>query len=203
MNVNRLATGALLALLGSTAVRGQVADPADRRQPTSGPSLALGGSVTAVRRGCQTCGEELPARHIGSLVADAGYAVDRRTTIGAEVAWMPIRTPAGRRSTTHVDALVRFRPWSRRGFFVKGGAGLAFVRSALDEVDTNVAKGSTAKALSLVLGAGWTWRTHHHVAYQVFGAQHAAALGDLQTAGGTVDDVLTNFWSVGLGIALR
>ena len=37
----------------------------------------------------------------------------------------------------------------------------------------------------------------------MLGAQHVAALGDFQTAGGTVENVVGNFWSVGAAIVIR
>lgn len=37
----------------------------------------------------------------------------------------------------------------------------------------------------------------------VLGAQHVAALGDLDIARGTVENVLGNFWSVGAAIVVR
>lgn len=77
---------------------------------------------------------------------------------------------------------------------------MAFVRNALDVVEE---RPTTSKALSLVIGAGWSLRPERRVSFQLFGAQHAAALGDLQTAGGQVNDVLTNFWSAGIAVVLR
>jgi hypothetical protein len=37
----------------------------------------------------------------------------------------------------------------------------------------------------------------------VFGSQHMAAMGDLQTPGDSVPDVVGNFWSVGAAIVIR
>ena len=56
--------------------------------------------------------------------------------------------------------------------------------------------------------AAFAPRTVHHrpqarIGLQVFGAQHAAALGDLQTGTGQVPDVIGNFWSLGGGIVIR
>jgi hypothetical protein len=59
------------------------------------------------------------------------------------------------------------------------------------------------KASSVVIGAGWAFRPAERVGLQVFGSQHAAALGDLQGASGTVQDVMGNFWSFGAGVVIR
>jgi hypothetical protein len=37
----------------------------------------------------------------------------------------------------------------------------------------------------------------------MFASQHAAAIGDLQTADTDIPDVMGNFWSIGFGIVLR
>jgi len=189
----------VMTMLGGSQADGQTV-PAHAPAPRTGPWGAVGTSFTAVRRGCQTCDGQMPSRHAGSLLVDVGYAIHPRTIVGAEVFWIPVSTASGRRSSTHLDAIAQFRPWPRRGLFVKGGAGMAFVRNALDGVEEQPA---TSKALSLVLGAGWMLRPERRVALQLFGAQHAAALGDLQTAGGQVNDVLTNSWSAGIAVVVR
>lgn len=189
-----------LLLCASTAAAQAAGGPSTATTFTNGTWVVLGGGFTAVHRGCPACDEQSPARQTWHLFADLGYAVDQRTAVGTEVTWIPVRPDAGRRSTTHLDAIVQFRPWPARGFYVKGGGGMAFVRYALDPIEASPA---TAKALSLVLGTGWTWRREQRVAIQAFGSQHAAALGDLQTAAGQVNDVLTIFWSSGIAIVLR
>jgi hypothetical protein len=120
--------------------------------------------------------------------------------VGAELFWMPAESESNRIRTTHVDVVAQFRPWASRGFFVKGGAGMAFVRNWVDTLGTSAAN---SKALSVVVGAGWAFRPAARVGLQLFGAQHAAALGDLQTADGEVQDVMGNFWSLGVGVVIR
>ena len=52
--------------------------------------------------------------------------------------------------------------------------------------------------------AGWAFRPAHRVGFQVFGAQHVAALGDFQTAADEdIEDVVGNFWSLGIAIVIR
>jgi hypothetical protein len=41
------------------------------------------------------------------------------------------------------------------------------------------------------------------VGLQVFGAQQVGALGDLQTAHESVQDVVGNFWSLGIAVVFR
>lgn len=176
--------------------------PAFGQAPASDSHLWLvaGGAFSTLRGDCQTCEGERPYRHAGSVLANIGYRVNPRMDVGAEVMWMPVDTEDGRVRTTHVDAIAQFRPWASKGFFLKGGAGMAFVRNWVDVLSSDAIN---SKALSLVIGAGWVFRPAARVGLQLFGAQHAGALGDLQTASGDVNDVMGNYWSLGAGIVIR
>jgi hypothetical protein len=55
----------------------------------------------------------------------------------------------------------------------------------------------------VVIGGGWAFRPSERVGLQVLGAQHVAALGDLQAGHETVEDVVGNFWSLAVGIVIR
>ena len=136
-----------------------------------------GSAFATMRGGCQTCEEDFPYRHAASLLANVGYRIHSRIAVGAEVFWMPVDTESGWIQTTHLDAVVQLRPWRTAGFFFKGGAGMAFVRNWLDVTEASPV---TSKPLSVVIGAGWTFRTEKRVGFQLFAAQRAAALGDLR-----------------------
>ena len=163
--------------------------------------LTAGGASATLRGDCQTCETDYPYRHDGGVLANAGYRVNERMDVGAEVFWVPMGTAAqGTIRTTHFDAVAQFRPWASQGFFMKGGAGMAYVRNWLD---TTSSESINSKALSLVIGAGWEFLARRRVGFQVFGSQHVAALGDLATIDGDIPDVVGNFWSFGAGIVIR
>ena len=109
-------------------------------------------------------------------------------------------TADGRIRTVHLNAVAQFRPWSSQGFFLKGGAGMAFVRNW---VDASGPDPINSKALSVVIGAGWAFNPTSRVGLQVFGTQHAGALGDLQASQGLIDDVIGNRWSIGAAVVIR
>ena len=196
----------LLAWLGPSVVVAQSAPPAqpstspDEQREASNLWLTAGGAFATMRGDCQDCEEDLPYRHAGSVLANVGYRVNDRMDVGGEVFWMPVDTPEGQLHTTHLDAVAQFRPWASQGFFVKGGAGMAFVRNWVDAIGPDPVN---QKALSVVIGAGWAFRWAERVGLQVFGAQHVAALGDLKTAEEDVPDVVGNFWSLGAAIVIR
>jgi hypothetical protein len=129
-----------------------------------------------------------------------GYRVTRRTDVGAEFFWMPIDTAQGRIRTTHLDAVAQFRPWEGHGFFLKGGAGTAFIRNWVDAIGPDAID---SKALSVVIGGGWLLRPSERLTVEAFATQHAAAIGDLQTATGDVPDVIGNLWSLGVALVIR
>lgn len=187
------------------AVAEQAAETPARSSTQNAPApsnlwIVAGGAFATLRGDCQTCEEDFPYRHSGSILASVGYRANSRMDVGAEVFWMPVESASGTIRTTHIDAVAQFRPWASQGFFVKGGAGMAFVRNWVDAVgDTPF----TSKALSVVIGAGWVFRRDERVGFEVFGAQHAAALGDLKTAESEVQDVLGNFWTLGAAIVIR
>jgi hypothetical protein len=173
--------------------------PARQASEASSLWLVAGGTFATVRGDCQTCEEDYPYRHAGSVLANVGYRVNGRMDVGAEVFWIPLSSASGHIRTTHIDAVAQFRPWGSKGFFLKGGAGMAFVRNWVDVIGEPI----NSKALSVVIGAGWEFRWTERFRLQLFGAQHAAALGDLQTGETKVNDVLANFWSVGAAIVIR
>jgi hypothetical protein len=162
--------------------------------------ITAGSAFATLRGDCQTCEEDFPYRHAGSILGNVGYGVTDRMDVGAEVFWMPVESAEGDIKTTHLDAVVQFRPWTSRGFFVKGGAGMAFVRNWVDAIGTG---SINSKALSVVIGAGWEFRPSGRFGVQVFGSQHVAALGDLTTADVAIPDVVGNFWSSGVAIVIR
>lgn len=191
---------AALACLAAGPASAQSANPPGPFTPSR--VWAVGGmTFTTARADCQTCDEGTPYQQDAGVLANGGIGLHDRMDIGAEVFWVPLTSATGERMhTTHLDAVVQFRPWRGRGFFVKGGAGMAFVRNWVDQPDTGTI---TSKALSVVIGGGWEFRTGGRAGLQVHASQHAAALGDLQTHSGSIADVMSNFWSIGISVVVR
>jgi hypothetical protein len=178
--------------------------PRAAAEPASAESSNLwftaGAAFAAFRADCQTCEDDFPYRHSAAVIGNGGYRVSPRLDVGAELLWLSTETASGRARITHLDAVAQFRPWTGQGFFIKGGAGMAFLRNWVDAVGPSAIN---QKALSVVIGAGWVFRREQRVGFQIVGAQHAGALGDVKTATADVGDVMSNFWSVGAAIVLR
>ena len=102
-----------------------------------------------------------------------------RDLLGVEQTW-PAATVF---RSTFVMGAAQFRPWESKGFSLKAGMGMAFVRNWVYDI-TGQGGGPpyTSKALGLTYGAGWTFRHTQRLGVQIFGAQHVASLGDLETS---------------------
>ena len=175
--------------------------PADTA--TSRAWFTAGVSFTAMRGDCQTCedeGLEFPFRRSASIFGNAGYRVNDRMDVGAEILWVAMDSEDGNIRTTHFNAIAQFRPWASQGFFLKGGAGMAFIRNWVDVLGPSA---DNSKALSLMIGGGWAFWPRERVGLQFSASQHVAALGDFQRAEAPVQDVIGNFWSLGVAIVIR
>ena len=175
-------------------------------EPPHGYWIAAGGASTTLQGACgEGCDFESPYSHAGTVLANIGHSVNSRTDAGAEIAWTPSSTATGEDiRTTFILGVAQFRPWASKGFTIKGGMGMAFVRNWVYDFSGGVsAPPFTSKALGLTYSAGWTFRHTERVSVQIFGAQHVATLGDLKTSERTYENVIANFWSVGATIVIR
>lgn len=150
---------------------------------------------------CTDCGQEFPYRHGTAITGNGGYHVNPRTDVGGDVFWMQWKNESGTIQAVALDGVAQFRPWITKGFFIKGGAGMAFVRNWVKTIGPHP---DDSKALSVLFGTGWEFNPKKsRVGLQLFATQHVGALGDLQTVNGPVADVTGNFWSLGAAIVIR
>jgi hypothetical protein len=166
--------------------------------------FAVGGAWTTLQGACgEGCDRESTYRSTGSVLANVGYRVNSRMDTGVELFWTPqVSTADDGIRSTFVLGVAQFRPWESRGFSVKAGMGMAFMRNWIYDA-SGESPPFTSKALGLTYGVGWTFRRNERVGVQIFGAQHVASLGDLETSLGTVENVIANFWSVGATLVIR
>lgn len=191
----------LLVLLVTGVARAQSAPP-----PSSSgfghPWIVGGGSATTLLGDCTDCPADTYI-HSGGVLAIIGGSLTHRTDVGAELFWIPATTASGDYTRTmYIMGTFQFRPWQSSGFFMRVGSGMAVVRNWLGAANADPAV-FTSKAFALGLGAGWEWRLAPRFGAQVFGTQHAAALGDLTGNKGKVENVMANFWSVGAAFVIR
>jgi len=197
---------AVLALALSLGLPGVSA--AQNAAPPSPPAddsrlwIVAGGGSTTLLGDCTDC-EGNRYLHSAHFLGNAGISINERTDFGGEVLWVPQTLSTGDEiKVTFVMSAVQFRPWRTQGFFLKAGLGMAFLRNWLSALEDS-SPPIRSKAFALGLGAGWEFPVGGRVGVQLVGAQHAAALGDLQTSERTVENVMANFWSVGAAIVIR
>lgn len=199
--MKRVVIAVVLACLIPAPALAQQPQPTPPAQPESSRLWIVAGGASATLRGhCQECGQDFPFRHAGAVVANAGYRISPRLDVGGDLFWVQWRNESGRIKATAIEAVAQFRPWGSKGFFVKGGAGMAFVRNFVETLGPHP---HDQKALAVVIGGGWEFNPKGRFGMQLFATQHVGALGDLQTANGAVADVTANFWSLGAAIVFR
>jgi hypothetical protein len=160
----------------------------------------VGAGSGTLRGHCNDCGAEFPFRHGPAITGNGGYHLSPRIDVGGDVFWMQWTNDSGTLQAVAFEGVVQFRPWITKGFFLKGGTGMAIVRNW---VKTQGPNPDDSKALALVIGTGWEFNPKGRLGLQLFASQYTGALGDLQTIGGQINDVTGNFWAVGAAIVIR
>ncbi|HEY6507899.1 MAG TPA: hypothetical protein VIY56_07785 [Vicinamibacterales bacterium] len=213
MSLRRLAVGLAVVACLTPAVAGAQAAPSasqgggDTAADQSRAWIVIGGTTTTLRGDCQ---EGCPAHgtgaylHTGSVLGVAGFRITPQADAGLEVSWVPSSTKDGQDfRATFLLATGQFRPWTSNGFFLRGGMGMVFVRNFVFGESQEEVPAITSKALGLTYGAGWAFWRDKRVGFELFGAQHMAALGDFQAGGVNNENVIANFWSLGAAIVIR
>ena len=162
--------------------------------------VVFGAGPGTLRGHCNDCGAEFPYRHGPAITGNGGYRVNPRLDVGGDVFWMQWENEDSNIQAVAFDAVAQFRPWITKGFFIKGGAGMALVRNWVKTLGPHP---DDSKALALVIGGGWEFNPKGRVGVQLFASQYVGALGDLQTANGPANDITGTFWAVGAAIVIR
>jgi hypothetical protein len=201
-----LAVACVAPKLASSQTTGTSSSAAAAPGDPSKMWIVIGGASTTLRGDCQEgCAQQGAGEYLntGSVLAIGGVRVHQQLDAGVEAIWVPATTKAGEKlRSTFLLGTAQFRPWQTHGFFLNAGMGMAFVRNFVYG-DGKTAAPITSKALGLIYGAGWTFRHTDRISTQIFGSQHVAALGDFQTGGVTVENVVGNFWSIGAALVIR
>ena len=86
-------------------------------------------------------------------MVSGGVVVNGQLDAGGEIFWASTTFDAGDYRAAFLLGVVQFRPWQTRGFYLKGGLGLAFIRANITVDDQTTT--STPKGLGVHYGAGW------------------------------------------------
>ena len=61
----------------------------------------------------------------------------------------------------------------------------------------------TTNALGVALGIGWEFLRDDRLTFQILATQHVAAIGELTTEHGSIQNVVGNYWLVGGMLVIR
>ena len=207
-------TARWIGTIGLVMLAGAVAGPARAQEvrptpPTSsqapnrasGAWFGGGGGYLSFRSDCESCehGNEYTGGR--GILISGGIAVNERFDAGAELFTAFSGNDLFHYRTSYLLAVAQFRPWVNRGFFLKGGFGLAFFRGGItsDGQDGDVA----SRGLGVHYGAGWIFRQGRRVSFAPFGAQYVATIGDITLPSTVLENVVTNSWLAGVVVLIR
>ena len=165
-----------------------------------------GGGFAMARAGCATCDRAGVFTNSKGFFFDVGGRVSPRVDVGGEVMFVtariededPIRT-------TFILSIAQFRPWVDRGLYLRAGMGLAFAGNGLaSHIGPALAPPYSTNAFGITYGIGWIFRRDRRWTIQAAFSHHIAALGELSTVSGeTIKNVVGNYWTSGVAIAIR
>jgi hypothetical protein len=177
--------------------------------PASGADSRLwitaGGGFTSQKGDCTTCEGDPVYRKSGTVLIDVGARANKQVDAAVELFWVPSKTRDGHDiRSTYLMGIGQYRPLKNRGFFLKGGMGVAFVRNWVFDLTNDIEPAFTTNAMAVTYGAGWEFRSKGRFGVQIFGSHNILALGDLTLTGGTlVENVLGNHWTAGASVVIR
>jgi hypothetical protein len=166
----------------------------------------IGAGPGRIRIGCSGCTDVVAASAPASYLRIGGTVSDH-VVIGLEVFSLLDRAfgfSSGDTTTTAATAtatiVVLWFP-TRRGFFVKGGAGLAGGQFTIP--GTAGADTSTGGGIGMTFGFGWDFALSRRFAITTNFAAYVTAVGDVVLPGQRVDDVIATMYQAGIGFTFR
>jgi hypothetical protein len=168
--------------------------------------LVGGGGFSVARAGCATCDRAGVFAHSRSLLIDAGVRVRPNVDAGVELLWVSSRIEQEKPiRTTFILGVAQLRPWQEHGFFLRAGMGISFAGNGIySPIGPALAPPFSTNALGVTYGTGWVFGWQRRRTVQLHATHHVAALGQLTTVdGGTLENVIGNYWTVGAALVLR
>ncbi len=180
-----------------------VSSPADAQTPAppgAGDfSMTVAASYAATKVDCENC-EAAAYADTYNLTLSPRWRINRKLLAGAEL----VVQPSGRSDEVRTSWLlgtVQFHPWADKGFFLKGGYGLLWVRTTL----TIDGESNTGKFRGMVVnyGAGWHFRRDRRVSVAPFGAHYVQTVGSVTVDEFEAVNVVGNSWVAGVSVIFR
>jgi len=166
----------------------------------------LGAGPGLVRIASSGCSDVVTAGGVTNYVR-IGATVSDRVVIGLEVFSLLNRGlgfssgDTTKTAETATAAVVVLWFPSRRGFFFKGGAGLAVGQFTIPE--TAGADTSNGDGIGVTFGFGWDFAISRKFAVTANLAAYVTAVGDVVLPSQRVDDVIATMYQGSIGITFR
>jgi hypothetical protein len=199
----RTVIAASIGLLMLAAAPASAQPPA---QPRPGDfTLSLGFGYAAVKADCSNCSPEgeYGSGAVYSDVAAFGVApvwwVNSKVAAGVE---LQIESNRKASRAVYLLGVVRFHPWTGKGFFLRGGYGLLQVKAPLDLPD-GTANTATYRGMAVTYGAGWMFHQNRRFSWGPYGAHYVGTLGSAVIGSFQAQNIIGNAWFAGFAVAFN
>lgn len=189
-NIGRLVGRGALAI----ALVAAVSAPASAQTPErQGFWFGFGAGVGSADVTCDDCDGDSDRETGGAGYLKAGWTLNPRVLLGIEgSAWTKTEDEDGVDVTIsmyNVSGTVTVYPSETAGFFLKGGAGLAFVNSKFEEGNTTI-DSDMGNGLGLLGGIGYDFRLGRRVMLTPALDAYYGNIGDVKIG----DELLASGW---------
>ena len=199
----RSAAAAAIVLLALAAAQATAQQPAQHERGDFG--LAFGIGYAAAKADCSNCSPEgeygsgAVYNDVTAFAVAPVWWVNSKVVAGVE---LQIETSRKESRAVYLLGVVRFHPWTGRGFFLRGGYGLLQVKAPLNLPDGSV---NTAKyrGMALTYGAGWMFRQNSRFAWGPYGAHYVGTLGSAVIGSFQAQNIIGNTWFAGVGFVFN
>jgi hypothetical protein len=193
-----LLSALLLCLLGF--VPGQAAAQTAAPPGPGDFSFAVWTGYAATKVDCANCAEGATYGDTWQLGLSPMWRINNKMLAGVEVVLHPTQGENNARISWLLGT-VQFHPWATKGFFLKGGYGLLWLRTDL-QIDGENQHGKF-RGMVVNYGAGWQFRQNRRVSFAPFGAHYVSTAGTVNVGEFEAVNVVGNSWVAGVSVVIR
>jgi hypothetical protein len=161
-----------------------------------------GGGYLAGRAACSNCETDPPFGDGSAVVVQGGVRVGERLQIGGELFTTTREMSGASLRDTHLLGIFQFRPFTRFGFFLKGGYGMALVKDVIP-ITENTQFSARTWGMGVMYGAGWIFGQSKRVSVAPTAATYVTTVGDVRGVQRTAQNVVINGWFAGAVVMFR
>jgi hypothetical protein len=191
----------LVLLLGLIACAVNAAEAQSAAPPGPGDfAVAVWGGYTTAKVDCANCEAGATYRDTWQAGVAPLWRVNNKVLAGVEFVYQP-SSQKNRSRSSSLLASVMFHPWATSGFYIKGGYGLAWVRTTftVDGVDQK----DRFNGMAVNYGIGWRFRQHNRVSFGLFGSHYITTAGTVVVQSLEAVNVIGNGWVGGVSVFVR